>query len=252
MKKILVIILLIIFFVGVYMNFGMGDPIDQLSFTSSNDEEEESETEPNEETSDDDSEEQEETSEDENGNGETLVFSQPSLNEKFEDAQNNNEPLIIDILLPAYYSDDFTERLANAFDTNAIQFNRQDLNVNTTNLSEVSISDNSDAVIVDALQVQDYNDEVLFDRESDNLTDVYMNVYDDDRVTYILGNPNVHEHENLSEVLDEDAAYFTDNDYYYIDNQEIDVNEDYDYDTDMMSTSVQDAVIQNIYDYLVE
>lgn len=252
MKKILIIVLFIIFFIGVYMNFGMGNPIDKLSFTSSNSDDEIENTENSSEDETADNNEGETASETEEDSEQPLVFSQPALNEKLEAAESNNEPLILDILLPSYYSDDFTERLTNAFDSSLIQFNRQDLNVNTTDLNEVSISDNSDGVIIDALQVQDYNDEVLFERDDDSLEDVYMSIFNDDRVAYILGNPNVHEHENLSDTLSRDAEYFSDNDYYYINNQDIEVDNDYDYDTDSLSSSVEDQIIQSIHDYLVE
>lgn len=252
MKKILVVILIVIFFIGVYMNFGSGNPIDQLSLNTSNDNtQEDSPDESGQDTGEDSSEEDtsgENSSE--NENDAPLVFSQPALNDKYEAVSNNNEPLIIDILLPEYYSDDFETRLAAQFDTNTVQFNRQTLNVNSTDLSEVSISDNSDAVIIDALQIQDYNDEVLFDRNNNNLTDVYMSIFNSDRVAYILGNPNAHEHENLANVLSEDASYFSDNDYYYIDNQETEGS--YDADTDQLSTESEDAVIQSIYNYLID
>ncbi|MFD2831432.1 hypothetical protein [Corticicoccus populi] len=252
MKKILVVLLFVIFFIGVYLNFGADRPLDQLSLTSSNDNSAEESTNETDEDTDENNSENGNQSTSNDGAAEAVTFSQPALNEKFEDAAGSNEPLIIDLLLPSYYNDDFTDRLTEMFGSNNVQFNRQELDVNSTDLSEVSISDNSDAVIIDALQIQDYNDEVLFDRSEGNITDVYLNIFNDDRVAYILGNPNVHEHENLAGVLEDDADYFSENDYYYIDNQDLEVSEDYDYDAELISASAEDQIIQNIYDYLVE
>lgn len=256
MKKILIVILLLVFIAGVYVNFGTEQRIDQTALIDSDDaasqENQTADDEPAEETEDAQVENGESSKEESANDGESLTLNQPALNDRYETVTADNEPLVIDILLPAYYNDDFTERLNDEFNTDTIQFNRQDLEVNTTELDDVTISDNSDAVIIDALQVADYNDELLFDRNIGSLTGAYMDVYNDERVSYILGNPNVHEHENLVNVLAEDEEYFSENDYYYIDNQEISVDGDYDYDNNVMSTAVEDRIISNIYDYLVE
>ena len=125
--------------------------------------------------------------------------------------------------------------------------------MNTVNLSELTVSQNSDAVIMDALQIRDYNDEILPQRSVDNLTNAYMNIYNNDKTVYILGNPNAHQHENLSSVLAEEQETLTDNDYYYIDNQDVEIDgEYYDYDTGELTSEVETQIAQNIHGYMAE
>lgn len=253
MKNVLIVILLIAFGAGLYANFGMSQNIDQSDIIS---ESTESETEENTEDG------TENASETEGGNGnsdgrensgEALTFSQEPLQERYQEAIQNNEPLIIDILLPSYYTDGFTDTLAQQFGTDNIEFNRIDIDTNTVDLTELTVSENSDAVIMDALQIRDYNDEVLPERNIDNLTNAYMNIYNSDKIVYILGNPNVHEHENLANVLAEDQTYLTESDYFYIDNQDVTVDgEFYDYDAGSLTTETESRIAENIYGYMVE
>ncbi|AKG74528.1 hypothetical protein [Salinicoccus halodurans] len=250
MKNVLIVILLIAFGAGLYVNFGMSQNIDQSDIIS---ESTEGETEEN--TEDDAS----QTS-DEDGNsgnpatsGENLTFSQEPLQERYTQAVENNEALIIDVLLPSYYTDGFIETLAGQFGTDNIQFNRIDIDTNTVDLTELTVSENSDAVIMDALQIRDYNDEVLPERNVDNLTNAYMNIYNSDKIVYILGNPNVHEHENLADILAEDQASLVENDYFYIDNQDVSVDgEFYDYEADTLTPETESRIAESIYGYMVE
>lgn len=266
MKKVLLIVALILFAGGLYVNFAMSPSTEQASLMNETDtsdetadnedtdaandetDEENNETENADEPSGTDDDESSEPSEDES----QISFNQESLDELYNEAVGNNETLIVDVLLPGYYTEDFMTNLEAEFDTDTIQFNRLDIANNTTTLNELSVNDNSDAVIIDALQIQDYNDEVLPERDEDALTTAYMNLYNSDKTVFLLGNANVHEHENLENVLDEDAAYFSDNDYYYIDNQEVDVeSEFYDYDNDVMTSDVEAGVIGNIHSFLI-
>lgn len=270
MKKVLLIVALILFAGGLYVNFAMNPSTEQASLTNETDTSDETaDNEDTDSTSDAADEEndtaenanednEDETSESDDENPEPsddesqISFNQERLDELYNQAVENNETLIIDVLLPSYYTEDFMTNMEAQFDTDTIQFNRLDLTNNTTTLNELSINDNSDAVIIDALQIMDYNDEVLPERDEDALTTAYMNLYNSDKVVMLLGNANVHEHENLADVLDEDASYFSGNDYYYIDNQDVSVEgEFYDYDNDVMTSEVENEVISNIHSFLI-
>jgi len=246
MKNVLIIILLIVFGAGLYVNFGMSQNIDQSDIVSETSQEE-TEGNSGSETSGEDV-----NSSDEDGGGD-LAFSQEPLQERYTEAVENNEPLIIDVLLPSYYTDGFIETLAGQFGSDNIEFNRIDVDTNTVDLTELTVSENSDAVIMDALQIRDYNDEVLPERDTDNLTSAYMNIYNSGKVVYILGNPNAHEHENLADVLAEDQAYLTENDYFYIDNQDAAPDgEFYDYDAGTLTEETESIIAENIYGYMTE
>lgn len=269
MKKVLLIVALILFAGGLYVNFAMNPSTEQASLTNETDTSDETADNEDTDATSDAADEGNEGS-DESANDETetsdadeessepseedsqISFNQESLDELYNQAVENNETLIIDVLLPGYYTEDFMTNLEAQFDTDTIQFNRLDISSNTTTLNELSVNDNSDAVIVDALQIMDYNDEVLPERDVDALTTAYMNLYNSDKVVILLGNANVHEHENLANVLDEDATYLTENDYYYIDNQEVSVEDEYyDYDNDLMKGEVETEVIGNIHSFLI-
>lgn len=248
MKNVLIVILLIVFGAGLYVNFGMSQNIDQTDIISGTSQEE---TEENSEDSG-----SEISGEDGNSSddaGDDLVFSQEPLQERYTQAVENNEALIIDVLLPSYYTDGFIETLAGQFGSDNIEFNRIDIDTNTVGLTELTVSDNSDAVIMDALQIRDYNDEVLPERDTGNLTSAYMNIYNSGKVVYILGNPNAHEHENLAAVLAEDQTYLTENDYFYIDNQDAAPDgEFYDYDAGTLTEETEGIIAENIYGYMTE
>lgn len=268
MKKVLLIVALILFAGGLYVNFAMSPSTEQASLTNETDTSDETADNPDTEATNDaeddtaenaNEDNEEETAESDDDSSELsddenqISFNQESLDELYNQAVENNETLIIDVLLPSYYTEDFMTNMEAQFDADAIQFNRLDLTNNTTTLNELSVNDNSDAVIIDALQIMDYNDEVLPERDEDALTTAYMNLYNSDKVVMLLGNANVHEHENLANVLDEDASYFTDNDYYYIDNQNVSVEDEYyDYDNDVMAGEVENEVISNIHSYLID
>lgn len=269
MKKVLLVVALILFAGGLYVNFAMepstGEP-ELMNETGTSDEVTENDADGQDEDLEDDAENSEAGEEDVSDSDEAveidnepeaeIAFNQDNLNTVYEEAVQNNEALIFDLLLPEYYSEDFVENLEDAFDTGTIQFNRLDLDANSTNLSELAINENSDAVIIDALQIQDYDDAVLLEREVEALTSAYTNIYNNDKTVFLLGNADVYqdedEDENLAEALVEDETYFTDNDYYYIDNQDVEVDGDYyDDEEDVMTAEVESEIIENIHDYLI-
>ena len=255
MKKVLLLVALILFAGGLYVNFMTGQSTEQADPTDGR--------ETPEDIAGGDPEEQEGTPESDSGSAEDteneetaadepepeVAFHQESLDESHDEAAENNEALIIDVLLPDYYSDDFTENLEDEFGTETIRFNRLELDANTTGLSEVAINENSDAVIIDALQIRDYDDGA--ERDLEALGVAYRNIYDNDKIVFLLGNPNVDPSSDLESVLLEDEAYFTGNDYYYIDNQDVRVENSYDEDDGVMAPAVENEVIRNIYDHLI-
>lgn len=252
MKKAIAIILLVVFGVGLYFNFvhtgsSANDTAteDQESAETENSEDNQ-ENEAAEET--DDSTEETETAE----QPDSIAFNESSIQEKYDQRIANNEALIVDVLTPAYYNSDFADRLNQQFDTNTIQFNQIDMPGNTVDLSELTVNDNSDIVILDAMQIQDYNDEILPERNLNNLRNAYMDLYNSDKTVIILGNANVHEHENLASTLSNDAEYFPNNDFFYIDNQDVSVENPYNPDENQMNPAVEDEIINNIQSYLLQ
>ncbi|HIW11615.1 MAG TPA: hypothetical protein H9891_00400 [Candidatus Salinicoccus stercoripullorum] len=249
MKNVLIVILLIVFAAGLYVNFGMSQNIDQSDIISGTGQEETGES--NEDSGSETSGEDGKSSD--SADGEDLTFSQEPLQERYTQAVENNEALIIDVLLPSYYTDDFIETLAGQFGSDHIEFNRIDIDTNTVDLTELTVSENSDAVIMDALQIRDYNDEALPERDIDNLTSAYMNIYNSGKIVYILGNPNAHKHENLANVLAEDQTYLSENDYFYIDNQDVAADSEfYDYDAGTLTAETESIIAENIYGYMTE
>lgn len=257
MKKALVIILFLLFAAGIYFNFMHTGSIftdetaenDTDSTEVANDPQQETESDS---TSEENSGEENNSVEEQTENTDALVFKEPVLQEKYDERVANNEQLIVDVLLPSYYSGDFADRLNEQVNSNSIQFNQIELTGNTTEMSELTVNDNSDVVIMDALQIADYNDEVLPERNLSNLTDAYMNLYNTDKTVILLGNPNAHEHENLAAELESDSEYFTGNDYFYIDNQEVMSDNPYDYDNNQLNPAIEDEMISNISGYLIQ
>ena len=245
MKKALVIILFLLFAAGIYFNFMHTGPIftDKAAEDTANDTE----------VSEDGQQESDDTAQEEpadNTNG--LAFSETAIQEKYEQRVSNNEQLIVDVLLPVHYSEDFSGRLNQQVGSDTVQFNQIALPANTTDMNELTVNENSDVVIMDALQIADYNDEVLPRRNLNNLTGAYMELYNADKTVILLGNPNAHEHENLAAELEEDAVYFEENDYFYIDNQDALTENPYDYDNEKLNPALEDEIISSITNYLLQ
>ncbi|WP_031546618.1 hypothetical protein [Salinicoccus luteus] len=251
MKKALITILIIIFGIGIYMNFGMNQGAGENASIAGESASTATDEPPSEEASAEEAAEPAE--EPTTDSSETVSFSQEALNEIHEAAVAENEPVIIDVVVPSYYTGDFINVLSQQFGTSHIEFNRIDLDSASPELETLTVSENSDAVIIDALQISDYNREVLPERDADRLENAYMNLYDAGKVVYLLGNPDAHQHENLAQVLEEEAEYFPQNDYYYIDNRGIEVEDAYyDYDSEMLTAPVEARIAQNIHEYMTE
>ena len=251
MKKALVIILFLLFAAGIYFNFMHTGPIFTDEAAENTDNNTEEVTEDGQQESDDTAQEdsaQEESADNTNG----LVFNETAIQEKYSERVSSNEQLIVDVLLPAHYSEDFAERLNQETGSDTVQFNQIELPANTTDMNELTVNENSDVVIIDALQIADYNDEVLPQRNLRNLTRAYMDLYNADKTVILLGNPNAHEHENLRAELEEDAVYFPENDYFYIDNQNEITDNPYDYDSEQLNPALEDEIISNINNYLLQ
>lgn len=253
MKKVLIVILFLLFAAGIYFNFSSTGSL----FTNESTEEGAEETkitgEEQQESEDTTSEDTpEEEQQEPNSKTDGLVFNEQTIQDKYDERVNNNEPLIIDVLLPAHYSTDFTERLSQQIGSDTVQFNQLELPANTTDMNELTVNENSDVIILDALQIADYNDEVLPQRNLNNLTGAYMDLYNTNKTVIILGNPNVHEHENLMATLEDDVEHFSENDYFYIDNQEILTESPYDYDAEQINPALEDEIINSISSYLLQ
>lgn len=252
MKKVLIVILFLLFAAGIYFNFSSTGSLFTNESTEEGAEEatstDEEQQEPEDTTSEDTAEEVQEP----NSKTDGLVFNEQTIQEKYDERVNNNEPLIVDVLLPAHYSTDFTERLNQHIGSDTVQFNQLELPANTTDMNELTVNENSDVVILDALQIADYNDEVLPQRNLNNLTGAYMDLYNTNKIVIILGNPNVHEDENLMATLEEDVEHFSENDYFYIDNQDVLTESPYDYDAEQINPALEDEVISSISSYLLQ
>lgn len=248
MKKALVIILFLLFAAGIYFNFMHTGPIftDEAAEDTANDTEVANDG----QQESDDTAQEESASEEPADNTNDLAFNETAIQEKYDERVSNNEQLIVDVLLPAHYNGDFAERLNNQIGSDTVQFNQLELPANTTNINELTVNDNSDVVILDALQIADYDAEVLPERNLRNLTNAYMDLYNADKTVIILGNPNAHENENLAAELESDAVYFTENDYFYIDNQEVITENPYDSET--LNPALEDEMINSISNYLLQ
>lgn len=248
MKKALVIILFLLFAAGIYFNFMHTGPIftDEAAEDTVND----TEVATDEQQESDDTAQEESASEEPADNTNGLAFNETVIQEKYDERVSNNEQLIVDVLLPAHYNGDFAERLNSQIASDTVQFKQIELPANTTNINELTVNDNSDVVILDALQIADYDAEVLPQRNLRNLTNAYMDLYNADKTVILLGNPNAHENANLAAELESDAVYFTENDYFYIDNQEVITENPYDSET--LNPALEDEMIGNITNYLLQ
>lgn len=162
MKKALVIILFLLFAAGIYFNFMHTGPIftDEAAEDTANDTEVANDG----QQESDDTAQEESASEEPADNTNDLAFNETAIQEKYDERVSNNEQLIVDVLLPAHYNGDFAERLNNQIGSDTVQFNQLELPANTTNINELTVNDNSDVVILDALQIADYDAEVLPER----------------------------------------------------------------------------------------
>src|SRR5699024_7810232 len=115
MKKALAIQLLVLFVIGLYFNF-----VHTESTTTDNKADENQDA----ETTTDDSTEKETANDDsasdidsQDQTNNDITFKAPSIQELYEQRLENKEALIIDVLTPSNYNNDFVDRLSESFPT---------------------------------------------------------------------------------------------------------------------------------------
>ena len=248
MKKIIVGVLSLVFLSLLYFNFIYeGKSSIQNNEVAENNEEttETSESSTSSETKEDNEEQKEKTSE-------PLVFNEDVIQERYDENYKNNEPLIVDVVLPSYYSDSFINELENVFNSNSIQFNRIDIDVNSMELSQLDVHENSDIVILSALQIQDYNSEVLPDHDLQNVLDMYMSLLDDEKIAVVLNEVNVYDHINLENAIYDDQTYMNDYDYFYVDNSDVYLDNMYDNENNTLTKETETEIAKNIKQFFIQ
>lgn len=248
MKKIIVGVLSLVFLSLLYFNFIYeGKSSIQNNEVAENNEEttETSESSTSSETKEDNEEQKEKTSE-------PLVFNEDVIQERYDENYKNNEPLIVDVVLPTYYSDSFINELENTFNSNSIQFNRIDIDVNSMELSQLDVHENSDIVILSALQIQDYNSEVLPDHDLQNVLDMYMSLLDDKKIAVVLNEVNVYDHINLENAIYDDQTYMNDYDYFYVDNSDVYLDNMYDNENNTLTKETETEIAKNIKQFFIQ
>lgn len=248
MKKIIVGVLSLVFLSLLYFNFIYeGKSSIQNNEVAENNEEttEIPESSTSSETKEDNEEQKEKTSE-------PLVFNEDVIQERYDENYKNNEPLIVDVVLPSYYSDSFINELENVFNSNSIQFNRIDIDVNSMELSQLDVHENSDIVILSALQIQDYNSEVLPDHDLQNILDMYMSLLDDEKIAVVLNEVNVYDHINLENAIYDDQTYMNDYDYFYVDNSDVYLDVMYDDENNTLTKETETEVAKNIKQFFIQ
>lgn len=250
MKKIIIGILALIFLGLLVLNFGFETKSKLAVDTESPSEKktEVSKDEHKDKNIEPDSEKEEDVSQKE----ENYIFNDEDLNARYQELKEQNEPLVVSVLLPSYYSNDFISSLEDAFNTDTISFKRIDIEGNTTSLGTLPYFDNSDAVMISALQIQDYNDEVLPQHNLNKMLAYYMDFYNNGMTAIVLSEPNAHEHNNLENVLLEDQDYMSNNDYYFVSNVDVEADAMFNEDETTLSTQVEKQIISNIKKFLVK
>src|SRR5699024_1421747 len=69
-----------------------------------------------------------------------ITVKEPSIQELYEQRLENNEALIIDVLTPSYYNNDFVDRLSESFPTDSVQVNQVDMPGNTVEMNELTVN----------------------------------------------------------------------------------------------------------------
>lgn len=248
MKKIIVGVLSLVFLSLLYFNF----IYEGKSSIQNNEVVEDNEETANTSESSTSSETKEDNEEQKEKTSEPLVFNEDVIQDKYDENYKNNEPLIIDVVLPTYYSDSFINELEKTFNSNSIQFNRIDIDVNSVELSQLDVHENSDIVILSALQIQDYNNEVLPDHDLQNVLDMYMSLLEDEKIAVVLSEVNVYDHINLENTIYDDQTYMTDYDYFYVDNSDLNLDNMYDNENNTLTKEIETEVAKNIKQFFIQ
>ncbi len=256
MKKLIIVLLSLVFLFLLYLNFlhenksnvDNNNNTSQVENSSNSDNQKDKNDHTNKE---DDGKEEASTSEN-NVSSEPLIFNEDVIQEKYDANIQNNEPLTVDVVLPTYYSDAFMNDLKEAFNNTTIEFNRIDIDVNSGQLAQLNINDSADVVLLSALQIQDYNEEVLPSHDLPNVLRMYMSLLEANKTAVILSEPNAHAHVNLQNVLEDDQAFMRENDYFYVDNSRIELDDMYDYDQNVLTREAEKEVAKNIRDFFLQ
>ena len=246
MKQLIFFILVAFFLVGLYFNFFFTP--DTAVFQANSDAQSESETSDEveedmiEEDSDleddreledeedvaEENELSEDTVDDEETEGDEEVeeveetsydttFSNEELNALYQEKVDNDETLNINLSLPAYYNAEaLIERLDETFDDEHINFEYSNLEASSLNLTSIYVDEDIDVVMFNAMQATDFDIQILHNRTLTNIEQVYQDLVNQDIIVYVIGDPDIFNNANLSQALEDDYEYFTDNDYNYI------------------------------------
>lgn len=248
MKKIIVGVLSLVFLSLLYFNF----IYEGKSSIQNNEVVEDNEETTNTSESSTSSETKEDNEEQKEKTSEPLVFNEDVIQDKYDENYKNNEPLVVDVVLPTYYTDSFINELENTFNSNSIQFNRIDIDVNSMELSQLDVHENSDIVILSALQIQDYNSEVLPEHDLQNVLDMYMSLLDDEKIAIVLSEVNVYDHINLEDAIYDDQTYMSDYDYFYVDNSDVYLDNMYDDENNTLTKETETEVTKNIKQFFIQ
>lgn len=177
---------------------------------------------PEEELSDEESENEEETADESDEEVEEEIeynttFQNEALNALYQEKVNNDETLNISLQIPTYYNAEaLIERLNEAFDDENINFESEILEASSLNLSSIFVDEQYDVVMFNAMQVTDFDIQILHNRTLGNIEQVYQDLVNQGFIVYLIGDPDIYDNENLAQALEDDYEYFTDNDFNYI------------------------------------
>ena len=274
MKQLIFFILVAFFLVGLYFNFFFTP--DTAVFQANSDAQSESETSDEveedmiEEDSDleddreledeedvaEENELSEDTVDDEETEGDEEVeeveetsydttFSNEELNALYQEKVDNDETLNINLSLPAYYNAEaLIERLDETFDDEHINFEYSNLEASSLNLTSIYVDEDIDVVMFNAMQATDFDIQILHNRTLTNIEQVYQDLVNQDIIVYVIGDPDIFNNANLSQALEDDYEYFTDNDYNYIH-----LN---DTSEGLFETQLNEATLENIAEAVFE
>ena len=145
------------------------------------------------------------------------TFSNEELNALYQEKVDNDETLNINLSLPAYYNAEaLIERLDETFDDEHISFEYSNLEASSLNLTSIYVDEDIDVVMFNAMQATDFDIQILHNRTLTNIEQVYQDLVNQDIIVYVIGDPDIFDNANLSQALEDDYEYFTDNDYNYI------------------------------------
>ena len=247
MKQLIFFILVAFFLVGLYFNFFftpgtavfqandaaqsesetsedvddedvIEDEVDEESDDVAEDEEDvPDENELSEDSTDEETEDVEEDAEEVEETSYDTTFSNEDLNALYQEKVDNDETLNINLSVPEYYNAEaLIERLDETFDDSHINFEYTNLEASSLNLTSIIVDEEVDVVMFNAMQVTDFDIQILHNRTLTNIQQVYQDLVNQDVIVYIIGDPDIYENANLSQALEDDYEYFTDNDYNYI------------------------------------